>query len=156
MTGPRGLRAAGLACLLAAVTALSGCAGGDAEGPQVSAVPDSAYIPEPPTDSTAGGFLTLTNEGDEPDRLTGVTSDLSDDVQLHRTEDNRMSRVDSLEIPAGGELALSRGGNHVMFMELNRVPSEGETVALELRFEKSDPITLDVPVESGTYTGHAH
>lgn len=129
---------------------------GETSGPDPEVKPGTAYVPEPVTDKMAGGFLVLTNNGDEPDRLTGVTSDLSDDVQLHRTVDNRMERVDSLTVPAGGELALARGGNHLMFMDLTRTPAEGDKVRLELRFEKSDPVTLDVPVEARNHDPHSH
>lgn len=40
-----------------------------------------------------------------------------------------------------------------MFLGLTREPVEGDTVSVELRFETSDPITLDVPVEAATHTG---
>ncbi len=64
-----------------------------------------------------------------------------------------MRQVESLTVPADGELALRRGGNHLMLLDLSRTPAEGETVSIELHFETSDPITLDVPVEAATHTG---
>ncbi|MDK1474979.1 copper chaperone PCu(A)C [Streptomyces sp. 549] len=162
------------ALAVAAALALGGCAaspeadggqdgGRDAgqsaskrSGPAPQVKPGTAYVPEPVTSKMAGGFLVLVNAGDEDDRLVSVTSDLSDDVQLHRTVDNRMEQVDSMKVPAGGELALTRGGNHLMFMGLTRTPAEGDRVSLELRFEKSDPITLDVPVEAKNHAPHSH
>ncbi|MBW1604112.1 copper chaperone PCu(A)C [Streptomyces sp. JJ66] len=136
------------ALALTGTLALSACGGQD---PRLAAVEGTAYMPEPVTQKMAAGFFTLTNEGDEADTLTSVTSELSDDVQLHETADNTMRRVESFEIPADGELTLSSGGNHLMFMGLDRTPSAGDTVTLKLHFEKSEPLTLDVPVKPKTY-----
>ena len=64
-----------------------------------------------------------------------------------------MHQVDSLPVPAGGELRFDHGGNHLMLTDLLRRPVEGETVSLELHFETSAPISLDVPVRPANYTG---
>lgn len=114
-----------------------------------------AFVPEPVNDKMAGGFLTLTNAGDEADTLRTVTSEVSDDVQLHETVDNKMRRVESLEVPANGELKLARGGTHLMFMDLKKKLTEGDTVKVELEFEKADPVTVDMPVEAGTHDPHS-
>ncbi|MQS02121.1 copper chaperone PCu(A)C [Streptomyces sp. OF1] len=142
---------------------LSACGGSDAGGspsaenttatqaaPKLKAT--GAFVPEPVDRKAAGGFLTLTNSGDAADKLLSATSDVSDDVQIHEVVDNKMRQVDSFDVPANGELKLRRGGNHLMFMELKRELAEGDTVKVELRFEKSAPIRLDVPVESRTHT----
>lgn len=117
--------------------------------PQVKVT--GAFVPEPVNDKMAGGFLTLTNEGDAADTLLAATSDVSDDVQLHETVDNKMRRVESFDVPKNGELKLARGGNHLMFMELKRELSEGDTVTVELEFENADAVTLDVPVKAATH-----
>ncbi|UGY92488.1 copper chaperone PCu(A)C [Streptomyces gobiensis] len=141
-----------LACAFAltAGLALGACSTGEASsGPQLKA--DGAYVPEPVLDTMAAGYVTLTNSGDQADKLTSVTSDLSDDVTLHKSAGNKMEQVKSFGIPANGELKLSRGGNHMMFADLKRKPDAGERVSVELHFEKSDPIRLDVPVEAKNY-----
>jgi periplasmic copper chaperone A len=112
-----------------------------------------AFIPEPVSESVAGGFLVLTNSGGEDDTLTGVTSDLAETVELHETVDNAMRPVESFPVPAGGTLELTRGGNHLMLRGLSRKPEPGEEIALELHFEKSDTLILHVPVEAATHTG---
>lgn len=144
---PRARRALGLAlagALLATGAAACGSGGGDA--PRLTV--EGAYMPEPPTTDTAGGFLTVRNDGGADDSLTSVSSDVAGEVQIHTTAGGRMRQVSSLPVPAGGALELSRGGDHLMFMELDRRPAEGETVPVELRFEKSDPIRVEVPVEA--------
>ncbi|WP_323380032.1 copper chaperone PCu(A)C [Streptomyces alkaliphilus] len=140
-----------LASALAAVLLLGGCAGGTGAGPELDV--EDAYVPEPVNETVAGGFLTVRNTGDADDHLVAVTGDIAGTVELHETVDNSMRRVDRFAIPAGGELVLSRGGNHLMLLDLSHRPVEGETVFLELHFETSDPIGIDVPVEAGTHTG---
>ncbi|MFP8942874.1 copper chaperone PCu(A)C [Streptomyces fenghuangensis] len=138
-------RAPGLALAAALLTAGTAACGGS-PGPELSV--EGAYVPEPVTADRAGGFLVVRNDGDTADRLVSAASDISDDVQIHETAGGRMRRVDSLTVPANGTLELSRGGNHLMFMDLEHKPAEGEEVSVELRFEKSDPITVEVPVEA--------
>ncbi|MET7445096.1 copper chaperone PCu(A)C [Streptomyces sp. NPDC005508] len=109
-----------------------------------------AFMPQPVSDMAAG-FLLVKNSGDATDRLTSVTSSLSDHVSIHETKNRTMRMVTSFEVPAGGELDLERGGNHIMFTELKQQPKRGETVSVELHFEKADPITVDIPVKETTY-----
>ncbi len=85
-----------------------------------------------------------------------MNSDISDDVQIHTTSDGAMRRVPSLPVPAGGALELSRGGDHLMFMDLARRPAQGEKVSVELHFEKSDPITIEIPVEATNHVPGSH
>ncbi|MCK1794706.1 copper chaperone PCu(A)C [Streptomyces sp. XM4193] len=132
----------------------SGSSGADSARPELTV--DGAFVPEPLNDRMAGGFLTVQNKGDADDTLVGVSSDLSDDVQLHETVDNKMREVESFEVPAGGSLELSRGGDHLMFMGLKREVSEGDRVEVELEFEDSDPITVEMTVEAKTHNPHAH
>jgi copper(I)-binding protein len=107
-------------------------------------------MPQPVGDMAAG-FLTVENDGDDEDRLTSITSTLSDDVTIHETTNQKMREVKSFDIPAGGELDLERGGNHIMFMALKQQPKQGDTVSIELHFEKSDPIKVELPVKETTH-----
>ncbi|MGP4114209.1 copper chaperone PCu(A)C [Streptomyces sp. 4N509B] len=150
------------AALLTAATATAcgggdGGGGGDGDGGGDGGTPEltarDAYVPEPITGDVAAGFLTIDNTGDADDALTSVTSDAAGTVEIHETVDNSMRRVDELPVPADGELVLSRGGNHLMLLDLTRRPTEGETLPLTLHFRHSEPITLRVPVESPTHTG---
>ncbi|MCC8334849.1 copper chaperone PCu(A)C [Streptomyces sp. R1] len=150
--------------VLAAVTmigalALAGCGGSDsdsaASGAELSV--DAAYIPQPVSDSMAAGFLTITNEGDTADELTSVTSEAGD-VTVHETVEGTMKEVDRLEVPAHGQLVFKSGGNHLMFEKLKRQPKQGQSVAVELHFAHSDPVTVKMPVKAATYqptTGHS-
>ncbi|GAA3393332.1 copper chaperone PCu(A)C [Streptomyces roseoviridis] len=140
------------AVALAAALALTGCSSKDS-GPELKV--SGAFMPQPVMDM-AGGFLTITNSGDTADKLTSVTSGISDDVQIHETKNQKMRKVESFDIPANGELKLERGGNHIMFMGLKQKPKQGEKVSIELHFEKSDPIEVELPVEAPHHNPKQH
>ncbi|MFC8789622.1 copper chaperone PCu(A)C [Streptomyces cinereoruber] len=145
------------AVALAASLALTGCSSSsDSAGdgkPELKV--SGAFMPKPVTDM-AGGFLTITNDGDTADRLTSVTSPISDDVTIHETKDQKMREVKFFDIPANGKLSLARGGNHIMFMSLKEKPEQGDKVSVELHFEKSGPIKVDLPVEAANHNPQQH
>lgn len=122
--------------------------GSDSGGGRPTLTVRGAYVPEPVNSDMAGGFFTVENTGGPADKLTSVTSNLSDDVQLHRTVDRQMQRARSLPVPANGELRLGRGGNHLMFVHLKRKPKRGEKVPITLHFAKSAAVKVSVPVEA--------
>ncbi|GGO86436.1 copper chaperone PCu(A)C [Wenjunlia tyrosinilytica] len=148
---------AGALVAVAALALLTGCgssgAGGSGDGagakPRLSV--EDPYVPRPASADMAAGYLTVRNTGKAADRLTEVTSDLTDDVTMHRTSGAGMEQVDGFEIPAGGRLVLSRGGNHLMLMGLSARPEVGEKVRFELHFATSGTIGVKVPVEPMTY-----
>lgn len=110
-----------------------------------------AFVPKPVNVEMAGGFLTVTNKAGKADTLLAATSDLSDDVQLHETVNNKMRRVESFNVPVNGTLKLARGGNHLMFLELKRELSVGDTVEVELEFENAGSMTVEMPVKRATH-----
>ncbi|MFD7439817.1 copper chaperone PCu(A)C [Streptomyces sp. NPDC059909] len=143
---------------LAAVTALTTgltLAGCSSSGSAPELKVSGAFMPQPVGDM-AGGFLTVTNSGGTADKLTSVTSSLSDDVQIHETKNQKMQQVKSFDIPANGELKLERGGSHLMFTAIKKQPEQGETVDIELHFEKADPIKVELPVEAQTHNPKQH
>ncbi|WP_327324699.1 copper chaperone PCu(A)C [Streptomyces sp. NBC_01210] len=137
---------------LSAGLALAGCSSDGAPELKVN----GAFMPQPVSDDMAAGFLTVHNSGGTADKLTSVTSDLSDDITIHESKDQRMQEVKTFDVPADGELNLERGGNHIMFMKLKQQPKQGEKVTLELRFEKSGPIKVELPVKEPTYSPKKH
>ncbi|MFD3524396.1 copper chaperone PCu(A)C [Streptomyces sp. NPDC058653] len=140
---------------VASLASLAGCSSADASEDEPQLKVTGAFMPQPVSDM-ASGFLTVTNSGGAADKLTSVTSDLTDDITIHETKDQKMRQVESFDIPAGGELNLSRGGNHLMFMGLRKKPAQGQRIAVELHFEKTDPIKVDLPVKETTYNPTRH
>ncbi|MGW6939509.1 copper chaperone PCu(A)C [Streptomyces xanthophaeus] len=156
----RTTRALAAAVSLAAALVISGCsssgsdsgsASGDgADKPKLTV--SGAFMPEPVNDKMAGAFMVIKNDSKTADKLTGVTSPLSDDLQIHETKDQKMQQVPSKDVPANGELKLERGGDHVMFMGLKSTPKVGEKVTVELHFEKAGDVEVELDVKERTYT----
>ncbi|MDT9695640.1 copper chaperone PCu(A)C [Streptomyces sp. P17] len=132
---------------------LAGC-GSEASKAELSV--SGTYMPQPVSDSMAAGFLTVTNKGDTKDELTSVTSDVGE-VTLHTEVKEAMVQVESLDVPARGQLVFKSSGNHLMFEKLKRKPKQGEMVSVKLHFAESGTVTVKMPVKSATYnpkTGH--
>ncbi len=102
---------------------------------------------------TGAAFMVIMNKGSEDDRLIDARSDIAERVELHThvtTGDGVMQMQrdeDGFPIPAGGEHALARGGDHVMFLGLKRPLEQGETIPLTLVFEKAGEVQVEVPVD---------
>ncbi|WP_406452414.1 copper chaperone PCu(A)C [Streptomyces sp. NBC_00876] len=137
---------AGVLALSTGLT-LAGCSSSDGK-PELKV--SGAFMPQPVSDMAAA-FLVVRNDGGSGDRLTSVTSPLSDDVTIHETKNQAMRMVTSFDVPAGGELDLERGGNHIMFAKLKQQPKQGEKVSVELHFEKAGRIKVDLPVKETTH-----
>ncbi|KJY23539.1 MULTISPECIES: copper chaperone PCu(A)C [Streptomyces] len=136
---------------LTAALAISGCSGDSEPKMTVS----GAFMPQPVNDKMAGAFMVISNPTETPDKLTGATSPLSDDLQIHETKDQKMQQVQSMDVPADGELRLERGGNHIMFMGLKSTPKVGDKVTVELRFEKAGSVKVELDVKDRTYNAQA-
>ncbi len=148
----RPLTATALAILTATgIAALAACSSQHAAGvPRLSV--SGAYVPQPPLADMAAGYFTVRNAGGAADQLTSVTSGDASDITLMVTgSGGAMQDVRELAIPAGGQLRLHVGGDHLMLMGLKGRPAIGQRITFELHFAKSSPITVRVPVEPATY-----
>ncbi|WP_199885470.1 copper chaperone PCu(A)C [Streptomyces sp. CB00455] len=141
-----------VALSLTAALGISGCSGSGDEAAEPAPTVSGAFMPEPVNDKMAGAFMVIKNGSKTADKLTGVTSPLSDDLQIHETKDQKMQQVPALDVPANGELRLERGGSHIMFMGLKSTPKVGDKVTVELRFAKADPVKVELDVKERTYT----
>lgn len=98
---------------------------------------------------TAGAvYFKLTNEGDSPDYLLSVTSNVAEAAEARETviEADGMERMEAIsrvEIPPGGSVNFEIGGKHVMLINLKQTLGPGDKVRLTLSFEKSGPITIE-------------
>jgi copper(I)-binding protein len=110
---------------------------------------------------SGAGYMTITNTGNDPDRLLEVRADFPR-VTLHGTETDaqgvtRMIPVEGIEIAPGETVTLAPGGMHVMFMGLDGDPfEEGERIPATLVFERAGEIAVEFWVEprNGGMTGH--
>ena len=99
----------------------------------------------------AGGFVTITNAGKEPDRLIGGTVPFAGVVEVHEMKmDNNIMRMrmlpKGLEIPPGATVELKPGSYHIMFMQLKTPLQEGQRVKGSLTFEKAGNIEIEYGV----------
>ncbi len=105
-------------------------------------------------------FMVIHNHGDTDDRLVGVSSDAAARVELHtHIEDAdgimRMTHVeDGLDLPAGGEIAMVRGSDHVMFMGLNAPFEQDEVVTITFEFENAGEVVVEIPVDQDRAADH--
>ena len=102
-----------------------------------------------PVNSAA--YLTIQNRGNRPDRLVGAFFEGAKRVELHESFVDEqgiasMRRVDSVELPPGGEARLAPGGLHVMLMGLDATLSVGDSVSTVLQFEVSGRVTVSAVV----------
>lgn len=112
-----------------------------------------AFLRSSPKMSNVGaGFLTIKNPGTEDDKLVAAEADISKVVELHthvrEGEVMRMRQVESIPVPAGGVAELKPGGDHIMFINLNKPLVEGEKVAVTLVFAKAGKKVVEMPVAS--------
>lgn len=104
----------------------------------------------------AGGmsaaYMRILNSGNEPDRLLKVSSDVAMKVEMHMSEMKEgvmtMRPVDSIDVPANGQVELKPGGLHIMLIGINRDLTAGEKVKLTLDFEKAGEIQVEADIRA--------
>jgi copper(I)-binding protein len=101
--------------------------------------------------SSGAGYLTVTNTGTAPDRLTCATSDAAATCEIHSmTLDNGVMKMrpveGGLEIKPGETVTLKPGGLHIMFVDLKHAFEPGKTVEATLQFDKAGPLKVELPV----------
>jgi copper(I)-binding protein len=97
-----------------------------------------AWIRVMPANLPSGGYVVLRNDGDGPAVLDGASSPAYGSVMLHQSSTDtgmgRMRMVESLTVPAHGQVALAPGGYHFMLMDAGKPVQPGQTVQLTLHF----------------------
>lgn len=104
----------------------------------------------PPGQSVTALYFMVANHSDEPCRLTSVTVAGVGRAELHRTMSEggmaRMRRQDALEIPAGGQVQLAPGADHVMLFDVERHLGSGDAVQATLDFGGCGLVSLEARV----------
>lgn len=119
--------------------------------PWVRATPKGAAV--------GGGYMTITNTGNTPERLLGGTSSLARRFEIHEMSmDNGIMKMrpvaGGIEIKPGATVTFSPSGYHLMFVGLNAPFVRGEHVTAILQFEKAGKVTVNFTVEGlGAQTG---
>jgi periplasmic copper chaperone A len=100
----------------------------------------------------AGGYLTIQNMGNVPDRLIGGSSDIAGKVEVHEMAMNNgvmtMRPLDKgLVIEPGKTVKLAPGGYHLMLFDLKSPLKQGDKVPVVLEFEKAGKVGLLLDVQ---------
>jgi uncharacterized protein YcnI len=98
-----------------------------------------------------GGYVRITNNGQESDRLIGGSFPGASRVEVHEMAMDgdimRMKPVqDGLEIKPGATVELKPGSYHLMFMDLKEPLKEGQTLKGALVFEKAGSVAVEYTV----------
>lgn len=112
-----------------------------------------AYSPAAPLNDVTSVYFRVVNTGSQPDTLKTVSIAVGT-AHLHEvvTENDltRMQPVESLPVPAKGELRLLPGGYHIMLSHMGAGIRVGDTIRVELEFARAGSHTI--PVAVLTYT----
>jgi periplasmic copper chaperone A len=101
--------------------------------------------------SVGGGYVRITNTGQETDRLIGGSFPGASRVEVHEMSMDgdvmRMKQIQGgLEIRPGATVELKPGAGHLMFMDLKEPLKEGQIVKGTLLFEKAGPVEVEYTV----------
>lgn len=119
-------------------------------GAEAGIAVSEAWIREtPPNAAVAGGYLTLRSGG--ADRLLSVETPAAASVEIHEmSHAGGMMRMrelaDGVELPAGTEVTLRPGGNHLMFIEPVEPMRAGQSIEATLRFANAPEQTVQFEV----------
>ena len=101
----------------------------------------------------ASGYMRITNNGTEVDRLVGGTAAAAGGLTVHETTNvdgvARMRHLESgLVIRPGETVELKPGGLHAMLVDLRQPLKEGDVVKGTLVFEKAGTVAIEYRVTS--------
>ncbi len=107
--------------------------------------------PSPMAAGNGAAYMLISNVGAEDDKVIAAYSDVAETTELHdMTMENdvmKMFHVDSYDVPAGGSVQLAPGGKHIMFIGLYDQLEIGQIVEVELEFEKSPNMVIQVEIQ---------
>jgi hypothetical protein len=101
--------------------------------------------------SAGAAYLTITNSGTTPDRLSCASSNVSAQCQIHSmTMDNGVMKMrpveGGLEIKPGETVTLKPGGYHVMLVDLKQPLEAGKTATAALQLQNAGTVKVEFPI----------
>ena len=98
--------------------------------------------------SAGAAYLTVTNNGAAPDRLSCAGSDAAAQCQIHTMSmDNGVMKMRPVEggidIKPGETVMLKPGSDHLMLMNIKHPLEAGKTVEATLQFEKAGTLKVE-------------
>ena len=101
--------------------------------------------------TTGAAYMTITNKGTTPDRVSCVSSDASARCQIHSmTMEGGVMKMrpveDGLEIKPGETVTLAPSGFHLMLVTLKHPLEAGQRVKATMKFDKAGTVDVEYPV----------
>jgi copper(I)-binding protein len=152
-------------------TAAGGAAGGApttaaATGPGNATFGDitvrGAYIRQPAQPDIAAAYMRITNTGGQPDTLVSAYSGAAKVTGLYNVPapgttptavptgqgvpTGRGVPTGPYQLAAGATLTLAEGGGYILLSQLTGPLNEGDQVSLQLTFQRSGQVLVEVPV----------
>ena len=107
----------------------------------------------PPNAPSVAAYFTIDNQGTSADRLLSADTPIAGQAQLHQHVQvdglMKMRQVQSVEVPASGQVSFSPMGYHVMLLDIKDRSQlvEGKSFPLVLHFEKAGAVPVQVVVQ---------
>lgn len=106
----------------------------------------------PPGQPTTAAFMRLINSGDSAVTIARVLTDSAETAEFHAHQHRdglmRMTPVEHITIPAGGEFVLAPGDHHLMLIDLLKPLREGDQVTITLQSVQGEAVRAVLPVRS--------
>jgi len=106
----------------------------------------------PAVAKNGAAYFSLSNTGEELDRLISATATIARESQIHRHTMNdgvaNMRQVQAIDLPIAETVVLEPGmGFHIMLLGLKEPLVSGKTFNMTLHFEQAGAISLVVNVK---------
>ena len=99
---------------------------------------------------TAAVYMELDSADPEPLTLVGASCNCGAEVTVHATDTSggrsQMVATPGITVDPGAATVLSPGGSHLMLEGLTAPLVDGDRLALDLEFDRGDPVRVEVPV----------
>jgi len=133
------------AAMLAAPIALASC------GQPAQLYVDQAWIRlNPGGEGPAAGYMRI-HGGEEPVKLLRVTSEGAMRIELHESvQENgmmKMKPLESVDVPAKGEVKFAPGGKHLMIFDINPAMRESGKLSMTMLFSDGQRLIVDAPIQ---------
>jgi copper(I)-binding protein len=102
--------------------------------------------------TTAAAYGVVFNNTDDDVQIVGVSSPVSDNLELHETnidDDGVMSMAEvpaGFTVPAGGSFTFEPGGPHIMIFDIDAATYPSDIVTFTLGLDTGDELTFDAEV----------
>lgn len=111
----------------------------------------NAWVRPTAAGQNAAVYFAIHNHTAEDDELLGVTTNVTDTVEIHTSSmENdvmQMSMLASVPLAADAELMFEPGGLHLMLIDLQKDLVLGEHMGIVLHFKKHADIVVEVHIE---------